>query len=65
MFNHINEEFMFSEYEILFALAILVGLIMASWKTEGVAKFISISLLVGYAVYLLDFYIKDLIEELE
>ena len=65
MFNHIDEEFMFSKYEILFALLILLILGVATWFTQGITKFISLSLLTGYAVYLLDFYLKDLIEEME
>lgn len=62
MFDHIDEELMFSEYEIIFAVAVLLALIYFTLTTREMNRVISLSLLVGYLVYLIDFYLKDMVE---
>lgn len=51
--------------DVVLALIIVAVLAAACHLTQGASKVVSISLLAGYLVFLVDFYGKDLVETVE
>lgn len=51
--------------DLVFALTIISALAAGSYLTQGLNRVISLSLLAGYSVFLIDFYGKDLVETVE